>query len=328
MTDKTLSDDTVKTYRYLRLGLVAAVVWLLISVAETSISTQCVQTSLSAFYYTTSHAVFVASLSAIGVMLIAYQGTVLAEEVVLDVAGVLAIVVALVPVTLGPADGGDAEPACGLSLPTDANGAVGSVNNFSSLLVTGAVIVVTYQVVRRRSSATHTSSAAQQAAQAAGWAPRFAKSLLGGGQVAVSAVAVLYLVAGIVWFVAAPDQFKANAHRLAALGLFAGVVVVAIFYASYAALEGKPEAKMYAVIAIFLTVTLIALVVVILGIGGIEPGHAVLWLEIALIVEFAAFWLMQTRDLWHSMRYRPRVTSGRPHRLGTLGEAAQPTPAS
>jgi hypothetical protein len=285
------------------------VVWLLISVAETSISTQCVQTSLSAFYYTTSHSVFVASLSAIGVTLIAYQGTVLAEEVLLDVSGVLAIIVALVPLTPSPANGGNAAHACGLSLPTDADGTVGSVNNVSSLLVTGVVIVVTYRVVRRKSVAARTNSAARQATLATGLAARLAKSVLGAGQVVVSAVAVLYLVAGVVWFVAAPDQFKANGHRLAALGLFVGIVLVAIFYASYAALEGKPEAKIYSAIAILLTVTLIVLTALILRIGGIEAEHAVLWFETALIVEFAAFWLVQTRDLWHSTRYRPPVTA-------------------
>lgn len=309
MTDKALSDETVKTYRYLRLGLVAVVVWLLISVAETSISTQCVQTSLSAFYYTTSHSVFVASLSAIGVTLIAYQGTVLAEEVLLDVSGVLAIIVALVPLTPSPANGGNAARACGLSLPTDADGTVGSVNNVSSLLVTGVVIVVTYRVVRRKSIAAHTSSAAHQVTLTTGLAARLAKSVLGAGQVVVSGVAVLYLVAGVVWFVAAPDQFKANGHRLAALGLFVGIVLVAIFYACYAALEGKPEAKIYLAIAILLTVTLIVLTALILRTGGIEAGHAVLWFETALIVEFAAFWLVQTRDLWHSTRYRPPVTA-------------------
>jgi hypothetical protein len=140
--------------------------------------------------------------------------------------------------------------------------------------------------------------------------------MLGAGQVVVSAVAVLYLVAGVVWFIAAPDQFEANGHRLAALGLFAGIVLVAIFYASYAALEGKPEATIYAAIAILLTVTLIVLTAVILGIGGIEAGHAVLWFETAILVEFAAFWLVQTRDLWHTTRYRPPMTARTPVRKG------------
>jgi hypothetical protein len=305
MTDRALSDDTVKTYRCLRLGPVAAVVWLLVSVVETAISTQCVQTSLSAFYYTTSHSVFVASLSVVGALLIAYQGTILAEEVILDVSGVLAIIVALVPLTPSPAD--DAAHACGLSLPTDADGTVGSVNNVSSLLVAGVVIVVLYRVVSWKSSPAHTSSVVHETTPAAELAVRLAKSLLGTGQVVVSAVAVLYLVAGVVWFVTAPDQFTANGHRLAALGLFVGIVLVAIFYASYAALEGKPEAKIYSAIAGLLTVTLIVLAALILRVGGIQPGHAVLWFETALIVEFAAFWLVQTRDLWQSTRYRPRA---------------------
>jgi hypothetical protein len=320
MRDKALPDDTVKTYRYLRLALVAAAVWLLISVVETSISTQCVQTSLSAFYYTTSHSVFIASLCAIGVILIAYQGTVLAEEVVLDVTGVMAIIVALVPVTPSPANTGDTAHACGLSLPTDADATVGSVNNISSLLVTGAVIVLTYWVVRRKTGANHTSRAAHEGVLPASLAARLAKSILGAGQVVASAVAVLYLVAGVVWFIAAPDQFKVNGHRLAALGLFAGIVLVAIFYASYAALDGKSEATIYAAIAILLMVTLIVLIALILG---TEDGHAVLWFETAFLLEFGALWLVQTRDLWHSTRYRRPVTARTAVRL----DQEQPTSA-
>lgn len=308
VTVREPSDNAVITYRYLRLGLVAAVAWLLISVAETSISTRCVQESLSDFYYTTSHSVFVAALCVIGVVMIVYQGSIPAEEILLDFSGFLAIVVAVVPTTPSPAYESAGANACGLSLPTEAHGTVGSENNLSSLLATSAVVVLTYWVVKPTRGPDRTSSAARRLGSATGFSARLAEFVLGAGQVIASTLAVLYVLAGIIWFIATPNQFQLHAHSMAALGLFVGIVFVSIFYASYAALEGKAEARIYSAIATLMAVTLT--IVAILREGNIASGHATLWSEIILIVEFASFWLVQTRDLWHTRKYTPHATAG------------------
>jgi hypothetical protein len=308
MAGSATSRDAEKTYIYLRIGLVAAVAWLFISVAETSISTNCVQYSLSDYYYTTSHSVFVASLCAIGVIMIAYQGSIPAEEILLDFSGFLAIVVAVVPFTPSPENGPQGADACGLSLPTDADGTVGSVNNLSSLLVTAVVAVLTYWLVRPRSSADRALSNDERGPRRpTGSTVRLAEFVLGPGQVITSTVAVLYLLAGIIWFVSAPTQFRLHAHNLAAFGLFFGIVFVAVFYACYAALEGKTEAKIYITIGTLMAVTLI--VVAILREGNIATGRATLWFESILIAEFASFWLVQTRDLWHTRKYQPPMVA-------------------
>ena len=70
----------------------------------------CWQTSISAYYYTAAHSVFVASLCAIGILLITYRGSTDTEDILLDLAGVLAFVVAMVP-TARPAQHLRARPA-------------------------------------------------------------------------------------------------------------------------------------------------------------------------------------------------------------------------
>ena len=82
------------TYRYVRVGLVALVVFLLVSVGLTWQQT-CLQNSISAFFYTRTHAVFVAALCAAGICLIAYQGSRLGEDALLSFAASITQSVAL-----------------------------------------------------------------------------------------------------------------------------------------------------------------------------------------------------------------------------------------
>ena len=97
-------DRVLDTYRFLRGGLVVMVVMLFASLIVVAITTDgCWQTSISAYYYTAAHSVFVASLCALGILLITYRGSNDTEDILLDLAGVLAFVVAMVP-TARPAN--------------------------------------------------------------------------------------------------------------------------------------------------------------------------------------------------------------------------------
>jgi hypothetical protein len=86
-----------KTYRYLRLALVALVALIMTAVALEWGRTHCLQTSISAYYYTPARSIFVGSLVAIGVALIAIRGRSDGEDALLNLAGMLAPVVAFVP---------------------------------------------------------------------------------------------------------------------------------------------------------------------------------------------------------------------------------------
>lgn len=87
------ADDVLKTYRYLRLAMVALVGMLAAGVVIGASRAGQLLTSLSAYYYTPAQSVFVGALVAIGVCLIVIRGED-TEDVALNLAGMLAPVVA------------------------------------------------------------------------------------------------------------------------------------------------------------------------------------------------------------------------------------------
>lgn len=74
----------------------------LVSVVIERSRATCWGESISGYYYTPSRNVFVGALVVIGVSLIAIKGSTDREDVLLNLAGVLAPIVAFVPTTLGP----------------------------------------------------------------------------------------------------------------------------------------------------------------------------------------------------------------------------------
>jgi hypothetical protein len=92
-------DFAIKTWRYLRLAMIALVVGLAAAVIYEVARRggDCVQTSISAYYYTPARAIFIGALIAIGACLICLRGSRDWEDILLNVAGMLAPVVALVP---------------------------------------------------------------------------------------------------------------------------------------------------------------------------------------------------------------------------------------
>jgi hypothetical protein len=99
--------DALKTYQYLRLGMIGAVVLLGLAIGyeivhATNVETladPCAQTSISAYYYTPVGPIFIGCMFLVGLALIAYKGHYVREDLFLNVAGMLAPVVAVVPTT-------------------------------------------------------------------------------------------------------------------------------------------------------------------------------------------------------------------------------------
>lgn len=95
------ADYIVQTYFVLRLviaggALLLPAALLLWAAADPAVP---MQHSISAFYYTRARAVFVGAVVAIGVALLAYRGYTRGSNLLLNTAGIFAIVVALVPTT-------------------------------------------------------------------------------------------------------------------------------------------------------------------------------------------------------------------------------------
>jgi hypothetical protein len=99
------------TYRYLRIATVLLLVALAAAVFYQSSQQGSFLASVSAYYYTPAQAVFVGALIGLGASMIALQGLTDAEDQFLNLGGIFAIVVAIVPTGRG-ADFNSAVRAC------------------------------------------------------------------------------------------------------------------------------------------------------------------------------------------------------------------------
>jgi len=88
------------TYRFLRLGILAAVATLTVSLLAEIFRTDCVRNSISAYFYSPARTIFTGSLMAVGLCLIAIQGEKDWDEVSLNLAGMLAPMVAVLPTSV------------------------------------------------------------------------------------------------------------------------------------------------------------------------------------------------------------------------------------
>jgi hypothetical protein len=113
MAKRTGNDVALDTYRFLRGGMVVMAVLLGAALAVERAHATCWQTSISAYYFTTAHAIFIGVLFAIGAMLIVYQGASDTENTLLNLAGVLAFVIAVVPTTRPVLQCGTTDPVAG-----------------------------------------------------------------------------------------------------------------------------------------------------------------------------------------------------------------------
>jgi hypothetical protein len=268
---------SIKTYRYLRMAMVAMIALLgaALVIEWSKTDPSCLQNSISAYYYTPVRAIFVGSLITIGVCMVVLKGNTEPEDILLNVAGLLAPAVALVPT---PGRG-----TCH-SVPVDVGDAAANVaNNMLALFVIGAPCLVLTAIFVIRDRIAHPDR----------WTPMY---VLGLG------VSALIFGGGIVWFFADRSGFIANAHYAAAIVMFVCIVAVVLLNAEQFRRKQRKHAvphspaNRYSVIALAMVVAPFAM----LGwraLFGWE--HAVLWIEGVLILLFAAFWLSQTQELWN-----------------------------
>ncbi|MEO7267808.1 MAG: hypothetical protein ABIW49_01195 [Knoellia sp.] len=281
---------SVRTYRYLRLSLVGLVLLLLFCVwleRLGGLEANRHLGSISAYYYTPARSVFVGALVAIGISLVAIVGRRGFEDTALNIAGMLAPVVAMVPTPRG-AGGAPCDPEGRCSVPPEFVSSV--VNNVWGLIGLGllGLGVGGYIVIVRRQSSRAT-------------------------RIGFFLAAGVWL-AFVLWFKLGRDSFLDTAHFGAAVPLFGLITGVAFVNARKAAArrDGAPgqepsrEAKryrgIYAVVAGVMTVTFV--VAAILAIvdqvsGGGTPTEWVLWVEVVLLVSFAVYWVTQTFDYWN-----------------------------
>lgn len=133
-------DVAVKTYLYLRLSIVLSVALLAFSLAGEITRGVGWLGSISAYYYTPVRSVFVAVIVGTGFALVAIKGRPGAEDTLLNLAGMLAPLVAFVPTPIQ----GSTELPCpaGLKKCVPLEFVPGVENNVYAFLVVGAIALV------------------------------------------------------------------------------------------------------------------------------------------------------------------------------------------
>ncbi len=274
------SQDAIKTYRYLRIGMIGAVVLLAASIAIERSKVDCWQTSISAYYYTPARAVFVGAMIAVGLALIVYKGRGTWEDTCLNFAGMLAPAVAVAPTT----DVGRCWSVPPSPLPVKDDGSLADWvvtnidNNIYALLIAGGlglgVAAITAMVVNRSVRAP-----IQKGER--------------GTRVSLAVTALALLL--VWWLIQGWSDFYTRAHGIAAVLMFVfliGAIVVKVV--EHWDERDKVWFRAYTVIA-----ALMILGGVLIPTTRIFDEHTVFALEAYEIAFFAIYWIVQTVENWN-----------------------------
>lgn len=268
-----MGNAALTTYRYLRIGIVGAIVALFVAVLIERSEVDCFQTSLSAYYYTPVRAIFVGALFVVGFALIVIRGRTTPIDVCLNFAGILAPLVAVAP-TVNVGTCWSIEP---VAFPVDDDGnlapwvSANVDNNVLALLITGAIgwaVAAVISVVT--------------------WARNGRPAGAGRGLIATLAFLI------VVWVAfATVEEFDSRAHGIAAVVLFVFLALTVLL--SSITTWREDDATVFAMLylAIFVAMALTAVVV-----WMADWDHKVLILEIVEIALFGLFWVLQTIQWW------------------------------
>ncbi|AHC27775.1 MULTISPECIES: hypothetical protein [Mycobacteriaceae] len=278
MSISVLPEAAVTTYRYLRGGLVVAVAALAAGVLTDRAGGNCFEASISAYYFTSAHSVFVAVLCAAGVLMIVYTGASHTEDVLLSLAGVLAIVVAMVP-TARPViicGGGELPPGYEISKSVSTN-----------IWAVTIALVLSCLALWCRPSRNDT-------------ARRHKNSVLG---TFATLLAWVLIIGGFIVFVVDQPRFDKYAHGVSAVVMFAAICVTVGLTARITSEQNESECPnkrryfaCYATLSALMVVTIAGVVVVHSTLDG--WNHLVIVAETILLVQFTVYWIVQTVELW------------------------------
>ena len=276
-----LNDSSIQTYRYVRAALVGSVVLLFVAVVLQIISDGGdVRYSISAYFYSPVRNVFVGMLVATGVGLVAIKGRPLVEETSLNLAGMMAPVVAFVPTPLRASET-SCPPGVTRCIPPEF--LPGVENNMAALILIGPPVLAFAWWIAVRRDMAHRSS-----------------------RLSLSGATILW--AGfLIWFFWGPRElFLAGAHYAAATLMFALIIVVVWYNALRTdhvlrvAATSLSYRRIYRAIAGLMSLTLVAALVFFwVNSARPRPGFPLLFvLETVLLGLFTIFWVAQTVEFW------------------------------
>ncbi|HKE52127.1 MAG TPA: hypothetical protein VKE25_11515 [Actinomycetes bacterium] len=274
------SQDAIKTYRYLRIGMIGAVVLLAASIAIERSKVDCFQTSISAYYYTPVRAIFVGTMIAVGFSLIVYKGRGVWEDTFLNLAGMLAPAVAVVPTS----DVGRCWSVQPTPLPKNRDGSLADWvvanidNNVYALLIAGGLGLLVAAVI----------------AVVARWNKR--PAIKPGERGTVVGLFITGLVLLLVWWsIQNWDDFYTRAHGIAAVLMF--VFLVAAIVVKVVDHRREPRKLWFG--AYLVIATLMIAGGVLIPLTRIFGDHTTFALEAYEITLFAVYWIVQTAENWN-----------------------------
>ena len=257
----------VKSYRYLRFSIVVLVLVLLASVVIERTKVACWQGSISAYYYTPVHAVFVGALVAVGVCLIAIKGNTDWEDMLLNLAGVMAPIVAFVPTSIATND-------CASTAFLGGNSKANIDNNVLAFAIGGALALLLVVLLAKLTN----KGTIREIDHRSRYGVLFGLAIL---------------VIGVVWYIGFRDGFLKRAHGGAAVLMFFIIFVVMVINARSA---DKAYRKLYTGTACAMAAA--AVVAVVGKLIDSDWQHQILWLEVLELGAFAVYWAGQTFEHW------------------------------
>ncbi len=202
----------VATHMMIRVALTGVALAIAASVVVERIDDTCTLTSISAYWYTDARAIFAGGLIAISICLVAYSGGTWTENLLLNLAGILAPIVSLAPTQVGKARDvaclGDRAPQA-----YDSEATTHGLWVYFGVLAAGAVVTIVASRAMRRGLLVGRQQSTLSPAQR--WAWRVG-------------IAAAFLVPGalLVWWVV-DDKFPQHAHFPSAATMFVFLAFVA-----------------------------------------------------------------------------------------------------
>jgi hypothetical protein len=291
-----LRDVTRKSYRYLRVAVVALALLLGIAlILEIVWGGRERFGSISGYYYSPVRSIFVGALVAIGPALVSIKGRAGWEDTMLDLAGMLAPVVALVPTPL-PDARDDVDCAAGVAKCIPPEYVASVQNNIAALAILGLIALAfawfsAGQTVRREPSTRYGLAAA-----------------------------VLTWAVFVGAFLAVPAFFMSVAHYAAAIPFF--LLIAAVAYLNgrraparrhVAVMTPSGYGRAYRTISglMILTLVLTGCYYAVTAAVGATPWFATIFaVEAVLLVFFVVFWVLQTAENWREEAVAEQAASG------------------
>ena len=285
----------MKTWRYLRVAMIVLTAGLGIAILVEwwQVGRGCWLGSISAYYYTPVNAYFIAALVGIGVCLVCLRGNTDGEDALLNLAGMFAGVVALVPTKLPDFKLCETSRGTLIGVATDSGKQVETITiGTTSVRLDDFEEIVEANIENNAIALFFVGVLGLCAlwwfAQDTHSSPEKARSF---------AAAFLTVVGAVVVYLVWPDWFLAHAHITAAVLMFVCIGVVVALNSLQCWRKGKKKrAGVYLSIAAGMALSVAVIAFIRFAFGW---THWFLWIEIALLALFALFWIVQSRELWY-----------------------------